>query len=202
MSNKAIIYVHGKGGCPKEADHLRPLFPGCETYGIDYKNNTPWEAGKEIGEAILSLSLRSDGIILIANSIGAYFSMNAGIDEYVEKAFFISPIVDMVKLIRDMMNYARVSENELKKRGKIRTDLGEDLSWEYYTFAKDHPVWWKAPTEVLYGSEDTITDRETIKEFCSKHDAGLTVMEGGEHWFHTDEQMDFLINWIKKGTDK
>ena len=27
-------------------------------------------------------------------------------------------------------------------------------------------------------------------------DATLTVMEGGEHWFHTEEQMDFLDRWI------
>jgi hypothetical protein len=25
------------------------------------------------------------------------------------------------------------------------------------------------------------------------------VMEEGEHWFHTDEQMRFLDNWIKEG---
>jgi len=24
-------------------------------------------------------------------------------------------------------------------------------------------------------------------------------MDGGEHWFHTDEQMQFLDNWIIKG---
>jgi len=29
--------------------------------------------------------------------------------------------------------------------------------------------------------------------------AELTVMEEGEHWFHTDEQMRFLDNWIMKG---
>ena len=29
------------------------------------------------------------------------------------------------------------------------------------------------------------------------YEATLTVMEGGEHWFHTDEQMQFLNDWIK-----
>jgi len=29
--------------------------------------------------------------------------------------------------------------------------------------------------------------------------AELTVMEEGEHWFHTDEQMRFLDNWVMKG---
>lgn len=27
--------------------------------------------------------------------------------------------------------------------------------------------------------------------------ATLTVMPGGEHWFHTEEQMAFLDRWIK-----
>jgi len=26
----------------------------------------------------------------------------------------------------------------------------------------------------------------------------LTVMKGGEHWFHTKEQMAFLDAWIKR----
>ena len=38
---------------------------------------------------------------------------------------------------------------------------------------------------------------DTIKEFVVKESAGLTVMEGGEHWFHTDEQMRFLNQWLK-----
>ena len=32
--------------------------------------------------------------------------------------------------------------------------------------------------------------------FAKTHGAELTVMEEGEHWFHTDEQMHFLDNWI------
>lgn len=28
--------------------------------------------------------------------------------------------------------------------------------------------------------------------------ASLTVLDGGEHWFHTPEQMRFLDDWIRK----
>ena len=35
-----------------------------------------------------------------------------------------------------------------------------------------------------------------IKKFANKAGATLTVMEGGEHWFHTEEQMEFLDRWI------
>ena len=30
------------------------------------------------------------------------------------------------------------------------------------------------------------------------HNTHLTVMENGEHWFHTDEQLAFLDVWMKK----
>ena len=73
-----------------------------------------------------------------------------------EIAYFISPIVDMEKLITNMMQWANVTEQELESEGVIHTD------------------------------------------FANKHQATLTVMEGGEHWFHTEDQMLFLDRWIKK----
>lgn len=41
-----------------------------------------------------------------------------------------------------------------------------------------------APARILYGSGDGLT-RQTIDAFVRKYNAGRTVMEGGEHWFHT-----------------
>ena len=37
---------------------------------------------------------------------------------------------------------------------------------------------------------------QTISAFAGKTGAALTVMPGGEHWFHTAEQMQFLDVWI------
>ena len=37
-----------------------------------------------------------------------------------------------------------------------------------------------------------------MKEFAGKHGANLTIMENGEHWFHTPDQMKFLDDWIVK----
>ena len=48
----------------------------------------------------------------------------------------------------------------------------------------------------LYGERDELTDMRTITEFAEKSGAALTVMPGGEHWFHTDEQLRFLDRWI------
>ena len=151
----------------------------------------------EILAAVDELARKHEDICLIANSIGAFFSMNAEIDGLIQKAYFISPIVDMEKLIMDMMKWDNVTEAELEAQGIINTEFGEDLSWDYLSYVRSHLVEWRVPTQILYGSKDHLISLDTITRFANKHQAALTVMDGGEHWFHTDEQIAFLDNWIK-----
>ena len=192
----AVLYIHGKNGSAEEANHYLPLFPSRDVIGLDYKGFTPWEAGKEIKENIIRIKEKYDGVILIANSIGAYFSMNADIEKDINHAYFISPVVDMEKLITDMMVYAGVTDSELKEKGIVHTSFGEDLSWDYLCYVRERPVIWRVPTDILYGSKDNLMSAETITGFARNHNATLTVMENGEHWFRTEEQMRFLDNWI------
>ena len=109
----------------------------------------------------------------------------------------ISPIVDMERLIIDMMTWANVSEEELSIKKEIETPFGETLSWEYLSYVRKNPIQWNIPTEILYAEKDNMTSINTITEFSEKINANITVMSGGEHWLHTKEQMDFLDNWIK-----
>ena len=199
LMKDAVLYIHGKGGSAAESNHYKTLFPNCKVTGLDYQSFTPWETGKEIREAVMKLNAKYDSIVLIANSIGAFFCMNAGIDAMIHSAYFISPIVDMERLILNMMSWANVSEKELEEKGVIPTSFGEDLSWDYLCYVREHPVCWAVPTRILYGSRDNLTSHETISAFAKTHGAELTVMEEGEHWFHTDRQMRFLDNWIKTG---
>ncbi len=194
--NKAIIYIHGKGGDASEADFYKDIFKDYDVIGIDYKSQTPWEAKEEFPQLFEEYFKKYDSIIIIANSIGAYFTMSSINNSKIEKAFFISPIVNMQKLIEDMMTWAKVSEDELKEKGEIETSFGETLSWNYYSYVKDNSINWNTPTYILYGAKDNLTSLETIKDFANEHNATLTIMENGEHWFHTDEQMDFLEKWL------
>ena len=194
-----VVYIHGKGGSAGESEHMKLLFPDCEVIGLDYQTFTPWETGKEIREAVTKLKAEYENITLIANSIGAFFSMNAGIDAMIRCAYFISPVVDMEQLILNMMSRANVTEKELEEKVVIPTSFGEDLSWDYLCYVREHPASWTVPTRILYGSRDNLTSYETISAFAETHGAELTVMEEGEHWFHTDEQMRFLDNWIING---
>ena len=34
--DKAVIYIHGKGGNAEEAIHYKPLFSDCDVIGLDY----------------------------------------------------------------------------------------------------------------------------------------------------------------------
>lgn len=198
---KSVIYVHGKGGSPMEAEFYRPLFGDRDIIGFDYRSDNPWQAQKEFSDFYDLHSGEYDSVILIANSIGAYFSLVALADKRIEKALLISPVVDMEKLISDMMMRAGVSEKELAKRKEIVDDFGETLSWEYLCFVREHPIKWSVPTRILYGERDNLTSFDTISRFAEKTGAALTVMPNGEHWFHTEEQMEFLRAWAAKSIE-
>ena len=193
-----IVYVHGKGGSAAEAEHFKPLFPESEVVGFDYRSQTPWEAGEEFPAFFAAQRQCCGRLTLIANSIGAYFSLSALDEMLVDRAYFISPVVDMETLILDMMRFSNVTEAELAECTEIATDFGETLSWRYLCYAREHPVSWHVPTAILYGEHDNLTSMETISAFARRHSAGLTVMPGGEHWFHTAEQMRFLDNWLRE----
>lgn len=197
-SDTLILYIHGKGGSPDEAAHYAPLFPNCDVVGFDYRAEAPWEAAEEFPPAFEELAAPYRHVAVIANSIGAYFTMCALPQERIARAYFISPIVDMEKLIVTMMGWANVTETELQERERIETAFGETLSWEYLSYVRSHPTCWRVPTRVLYGAADDLTDRETVTAFCQHHGAELTVMEKGEHWFHTPEQMAFLDDWLRR----
>ncbi len=193
---RLVIYVHGKGGSAEEATHYQPLFAESDVIGFDYKSQNPWEAKNEFSCFYDLHSKGYDSVILIANSIGAFLSMNALLDKRIEKAYFISPIVNMEKLIADMLMWSNVTEDELCSKKEIQTDFGETLSWEYLCYVREHPIVWTVPTHILYGEKDNLTSYEIISEFAHRIGATLTAMKNGEHWFHTKEQMKFLDNWI------
>ena len=74
---RVIIYIHGKGGSAEEANHYRSLFPGSDVVGFDYTSPNPWDAQDEFPRLFDSYSKGYDEVILIANSIGAFFAMSA-----------------------------------------------------------------------------------------------------------------------------
>lgn len=198
MADKALVYIHGKGGKASEAESFRSFFSEYDVYGFDYKAEEPWGAVPEYREYFSELSKEYSDITVIATSMGAYFLMISGVESMIRKAYFISPIVNMEKLIQDMMTRAGVSEEELRIKKLIQISANEVLSWEYLVWVREHPIVWKTPTVILYGEKDDLQSIETVTEFTRSADAGLTVMPDGEHWFHTPKQNEFKFRWISK----
>ena len=194
-----IVYVHGKGGSAQEAEHYKSLFPKDEVIGFDYHSQTPWEAKKEFLAFFTEQRGRCEHLTLVANSIGAFFALSSLDETLVDRAYFISPIVDMENLICNMMQWSHVTKQELAEKREIATNFGETLSWEYLCYVRKHPIIWNVPTCILrYGVDDNLTSIETVSAFAKLQDAVVTVIPGGEHWFHTDEQMQFLDKWIRE----
>ena len=206
---KAYLFLHGQMGCKEEGEAFARLAcpKGYQVLAIDLPDHgqrrnrgeelTPWAAQPDIRRAVAWAEERWEQVSLRANSIGAYFAMLAF--ENPHHALLISPILNMEELIRTMMVWARVTEEQLREQGEIVTSFGQTLSWNYLCWVREHPVHdWTCPVDILYGSGDTMTSRHQVEEYVQNHNAYLTVMEGGEHWFHTPEQLEVLREWEKR----
>lgn len=199
--NRLIIYIHGLGGNAKEAEHYKPLLKKSDVIGFDYKAKNPWEAKEEFSRFFDQKSAGYDSVVLIANSIGAFFAMCSLSGKRISKALFVSPVADMEKLIEAMMAQSNVTEAELRQKKEIKTDFGQTLSWQYLCHVRENPISWNIPTCVLYGEKDNLISSETITAFSKKIGAKLTVAKNAEHWFHTPEQMKALDKWVKNSLE-
>ena len=195
MKSDTVIYIHGKGGSTEEAAHYRALFPKADVFGIEYHADTPWVVCREIADEIKRLT---DGkVILIANSIGAFYAMHSDIEKIVEKAYFISPIVDMEYLIESMINRKVLMKKLFDRKAKFLQPIVWNFLGNISHMSGTIRLFCAYQPRYYTGSLDHLTSYETIQDFQVKHNAGLTVMKGGEHWFHTKEQMEFLDRWIR-----
>lgn len=193
-----VIYIHGKDGNIDEAEYYKKFFPKAKVFGFDYKADNVWEAIEEFPKFFK----RRKNITIIANSIGAFYAMHTlSENTNIDRAFFISPIVDMEEIILGLMETAHVTEENLRYAKDFTTETGENLSWEYLHYVRENPIKWNVPTHILYGDWDVFTSPKAMKNFAEKIGATLTVMQGCMHWFHTPEQMEFLDNWLKNCLD-
>ncbi len=212
-SSKAYLYVHGKGGDKEEAELFASIVcqRGWQVVSIDLPEHgerklelnsfDPWHCTKELTSVLSYIKSRWTHIALYANSIGAYFCMLSFAQEKFANCLFVSPILDMQALIANIMRWANISEERLQKESLIPTQFGETLSWAYWTYVVKHPiVAWPSPTAILYASNDNLVSRYIIDKFVNKFNCRLTVIEQGEHWFHTPEQIKFLSQWISEQT--
>ncbi len=210
-SDTVYIFVHGRLSQKEEAEGFAEIAAnkGYQVLSFDLpehgerKNDTyPCTAQNGVHDLrIISnyVKGRWKNISLFANSLGAYFSLIAYQDLSLNNCLFLSPILDMEHLIQNMMKWSNVTEDALKEKQEIPTPTGETLSWSYYSYVRANPITeWNKPTSILYGSKDDVTERVIVDNFVRKFHCNLEVLQDGDHYFHTKEQIDVLDKWLTR----
>ena len=206
-TDSVYLFIHGKMGCKEEAlAFAQAACPaGHQVAGIDLPEHgsrkagpeklLPWTAAPEILQVYQALQTQWRHISLRATSIGAWLAMLALQQQPVGRALFVSPVVDMEALIRRMMGWAGVTEEQLRSKGESSTPFGETLSWQYLCWVREHPPVWSAPTRILYAANDELIPRCEVDAFAARTGSALTVLEHSEHWLHTGPQLQRLHEW-------
>lgn len=210
-TDRVIIVVHGSmsnkrdGGIEILAEHAavkqyQVLSFDLPEHGERKEEGIPCkiqQCVKELKMVMQYARERWKHISLYACSMGAYFSLMAYGDEKLEKAWFQSPLVDMQRMIENMMKWFQVSEQQLELEQEIATPMGQTLYWDYYCFVKEHPIAkWDVPTAILYGEMDELCERDTIDRFTERFNCELQVVPEAEHYFHTPEQTAAYEEWL------
>ena len=211
-SNKVYIAVHGN--MSNKEDRVikilaeKVVSKGYQLLSFDLpehgerKDNTTYLCNvqncvKDLNQVIEYAKKHYDEIYLWACSMGAYYSLVSYKDEDIKQCLFLSPVVNMKVIIDNMMLLSSVTEEVLKEKQEIKTDFGQTLYWDYYKFVKENPIInWDKKTYILYGNKDNLQEEKIINDFCTEFNCDLSVLENGEHFFHTEEQLEFYRNWL------
>lgn len=213
-SSKVFIAVHGNMS-NKEDEVIKILAEkvigkGYQLLSFDLpehgerKNDTTYlckvqNCVKDLKQIMEYAKLNYSEINLWACSMGAYFSLLAYKNEEIKQCLFLSPVVNMKVIINNMMLWSNTTEEELEEKQEIKTDFGQTLYWDYYKYVKDNPIInWNKKTYILYGNKDNMQNEDIIKNFSNKFNCDLTILENGEHYFHTEEQLKFYKEWLEK----
>ena len=154
------------------------------------------ECVKELGVILDYVRRQASAVSVFGCSMGAYFSLLAYADEPMEQAFFLSPVTDMGRIIHNIMRACGISEQELQARRIVENPM-ETLYWDYYVYVREHPiVRWPHPTYILRGEKDDLCEKAYVEAFAARYGCDLTEQPGGEHWFHTEGELDFFRRWL------
>lgn len=100
----------------------------------------PWHAVGELKQVLEYARANHSQVAVRANSIGSYFSLLAYKDESLSKYLLVSPLLDMERMIENLMKWSGVTEERLEQEKIIPTNFGQTLSWEYLCYARDHRI--------------------------------------------------------------
>lgn len=162
-----------------------------------------WDCVRELNLIMNYVKQNWNNISLFACSMGAYFSLLAYKDDFIKQSLFISPVLNMKRIIDNMMIWFDIDEEYLKSKQTVKTPIGQNLYWDYYCYVKDNPIdKWNIPTNILYGLKDDLCESDIVFKFVKRFNCNITVMNKGEHYFHTQEQLKFFKQWVDESIHK
>jgi hypothetical protein len=130
--------------------------------------------------------------------MGAYFSLLAYTDQTLKQSLFLSPVLDMNRIINNMMTWFDISEERLFNEKEIATPIGQTLYWDYYQYVLKNPVEkWEKPTSILYGKKDELCEYDVVSHFCEKFNCKLDISDHSEHYFHTEKDLAIYREWLQ-----
>lgn len=207
-SDKAYIYVHGKMSNKESAEAFARIAEnkGYQTISFDLPEHGErksenyrcdiWNGISDLHQISSYTFANWKSVSLFACSLGAYFSLQAYKDITFEKCFFLSPIVNMEYLIKNMFQWFHVTEEMLYTKREIPTPI-DTLSWDYYQYVKKNPVTrWNSPTYILYGGKDNLQSLQVIENFAKSNSVSLTISEQSEHSFMENGDDKIIKSWI------
>ena len=193
---RVAIYIHGLFGSSEEANDFNFLNDKYDVVGLDYQDGKPWELKEIIQEQFKKLSAGYDEVLVIANSLGAFYATEYLSDFKINRALFISPIVSMFQNIIDIMSMYDIKDKELEEKKFITLEDGTVLSYDFYQHVSNDEDHWEVPTEILYGAYDDVVYTGSMLEFLENHPlARLTIKSDSEHYFASEEEKEFIKDW-------
>ena len=210
-SEEVVVAVHGAQSHKADAPIrlLAEALPGRQVLSFDLPEHGDRRGGEllckppvcaeELSAVLDYAEGRWKRLSLFAVSLGAYFSLLACPGRRLSRVWFLSPVVDLARLTRDMMGWFQISEDRLEAEGAVPTPMGQILYWDDYCYIRRRPIdRWPFPTDILRGAGDTLVAGETVAAFAARWSCRLWTVEGAEHWFHTPEELEALSRWLRE----
>ena len=205
------LVVHGRASCKEDAERFARIAvgKGYQALSFDLPEHgeraglapecTVQNGVQDLRTVMDHVRLNWTTVNLFATSLGAYFSLVACRDFRFGRCLFASPVLNMQRLIENMMRWFDVTPEQLEARREIPTPIGETLSWDYYSYVRDHPVdVWDSPTAVLYPALDNLTEQEVVDDFAGRFDARIQCVPGSGHYMHSDDELAIMEDWMRR----
>lgn len=132
--------------------------------GPDGKAFTAMAASPEVRAFAQFARGQSTEVGLLASSIGTYFSLCDTPAGTFERAWLVSPLIDLEHYIRGVMTEYSVTYEQLETETVIDTPRAV-LEWSCLRFVEEHPARLDIPSWAIRGDQDEVVPFSTLSRF-------------------------------------